>query len=335
MGGIGLRDGDAAKWVDGAIAGCDGAVSVTRDVVGGAATFSFAVAAPSLVLCYRFNGAAGWSRYDALTLTATAITSSPQPLRALVGAPVELTLSGLALAEGDTLGWRTAGGACNSSGTPTTLRDDLSATVIFDEAQQGDVELCIGFGDVPLQPVPDATAEVKVVRLPDGLLTAVGAPPLTVVFDGDVSDGDRASWVAADAECGTPDGSWADVRAGEAIFSFDGGAAPGGVALCYAAAGGTWPPMRLPSTLAVHAVTGPAVVEAVAGVPVNVTVDGIGVGGGAAADEAVWVRPGTPCADASPEDEVSSTAYIGANGVASMDLFGGGGGGRVPLLSLR
>ena len=123
------------------------------------------------------------------------------------------------------------------------------------------------------------------------------------------------------------------MRAGEAIFSFDGGAAPGGADGC-AAAGGTWPPMRLPSTLAVHAVTGPTVVEAVAGVPVNVTVVGFGVGDGAAADEAVWVRPGTPCADASPDDEVSSTASIGANGVAT-DLFGGGGDGRVPLLSLR
>ena len=143
------------------------------------------------------------------------------------------------------------------------------------------------------------------MRFPDDLLTAVGAPPLTVVFDGDVSTAtSRRGWRRTPG--GTPDGL-DEVRAGEAIFS-DGGAALGGAALCcaWAARGAD---AFLPSTLAVHAVTGPVVVEAVAGVPVNVTVVGFGVGDGAAADEAMWVRPG--CRRSSPEDEVSSTAYIG------------------------
>ena len=100
----------------------------------------------------RFGGAAGGRAPTVLTLTATAVTSSPQPLRALVGAPVELTRAASPSLKGTALGSRTAGGACNSSRTPTTLRATSRATVIFDEAQHGDVELCIGFGDVPLQP---------------------------------------------------------------------------------------------------------------------------------------------------------------------------------------
>lgn len=214
FGGVGIRAGDMAKWVEPAVGACDGAALASlggEQLVGadGGATFTLSqdtATTGAAVLCYKFEGE-DYTLFADVRLESYALDA--QALELVAGEPEALAVGGYGVQDGDRLflvypptAPDVIDCAALSAGDPllggvVNVTDGRALLTVA--AGVDSLQLCYQFVGEPFTHFADATVVVYEVLGPAASFAVVDVTePVTFTGVG-VKAGDRVKWINASA----------------------------------------------------------------------------------------------------------------------------------------